>query len=419
MPEKRRRARGGASGLSLDAGGTLALAVFLLIAIGTLNVYSSTQYMSLRLDGSTTYYLLSHLRGVAIGLFGGWLAYRIDYRSAREGGLLGLRSALVLTFVLLVTVLLVGVTINGARRWIYFGVFNFQPSEMAKVFAVMWAASELAYLRDANRPVTLIRSLHAWLGNFFNKRAVSGERVTLREWRPLAVPLVFAGLVFVQPDFGTSLLVLLGPLLLYFIAGLPWREIIITLVVALIGGAAAVAAAPYRLARLIAWYDPFQYAQDLGYQAVQSIIAVGSGGFFGQGFGRGLSKFAYLPEQYTDFAYAVWAQETGFFFSLFVLLLITVIWFCGLRIAQTAEDRYGRYLCYGLTLLLVAQGVYNIAMTMGVMPVTGVPLPFISYGGSALLFNSVAVGTVLNVDRVTKEKRRIRRRQELAAQRHY
>lgn len=417
MPERRRQERRGGPSWPLDAGGTLALAVFLLIAIGTLNVYSATQYMSLRLDGSTTHYLLSHLRGVWIGLLGGWLAYRIDYRHARENGLWSVRSGVVLTLALLAAVLIVGVTVNGARRWIYLGVFNFQPSEMAKVIAVMWAASELAYLRDADRAVTLVRSLRIRLGQFFGGRPVRGERRGLREWRPLAVPLAFALLVYGQPDFGTALLILLGPLLLYFIAGLPWREILATLAVAMLGFVAAVAVAPYRLARLVAWYDPFQYAQDLGYQVVQSIIAVGSGGFFGQGFGQGLSKFAYLPEQYTDFAYAVWAQETGFFFSAFVLMLVAVIWVCGLQIARLAEDRYGRYLCYGLTFLLVAQGVYNIAMTMGVMPVTGVPLPFISYGGSAMLFNLVAVGTVLNVDRVAKEKKWIRRRQELAAQR--
>ena len=145
-------------------------------------------------------------------------------------------------------------------------------------------------------------------------------KIFLAEWQPLLWPLVFGALIFLQPDFGTVILVLGVPLLLYFLAGLPQLEIVGTLIAAAILFVAGVIAAPYRMQRLIAWYDPFSYARDLGYQVVQSIIAVGSGGFLGQGFGQGLSKFAYLPEQHTDFAYAVFAQEAGFWLAVFVPL---------------------------------------------------------------------------------------------------
>ena len=228
-------------------------------------------------------------------------------------------------------------------------------------------------------------------------------KIFLAEWQPLLWPLVCGALIFLQPDFGTVILVLGVPLLLYFLAGLPQLEIVGTLIAAAILFVAGVIAAPYRMQRLVAWYDPFSYARDLGYQVVQSIIAVGSGGFLGQGFGQGLSKFAYLPEQHTDFAYAVFAQEAGFWLAVFVPLAFLALLFTGFKIAGRARDHYSSYLVYGLVTLLVGQGLYNTAMTLGVLPVTGVPLPFISYGGSAMVVNLISVGMILGVERKTRE----------------
>lgn len=383
---------------NFSVGDLLFTAVLVLLVLGTLNVFSSTFYMNLRESGTISYYLIRHLIYIALGSGLGWFVYKWDYRTLR----MAVPALSVGIIILLVMVLVFGVTVNGARRWLNFGFFTFQPSELAKLFAVMWAASQLTQLHEQKRLPRLWLSLFQTLSHLFGGRFKEARRA-LKAWRPLVMPLLFAICVYLQPDLGTVIFILGVPLLLYFLAGLPLVEIIATAVIGLLGFALAVIAAPYRWERVVAWYDPFSYARDLGYQVVQSIIAVGSGGILGQGFGQGHSKFAYLPEQYTDFAYAVFAQETGFFLSLVVPLLFFVILYCGWRIAARSQDRYGRYLAYGLTFMLVGQGLYNIAMCMGMVFVTGVPLPFISYGGSALVTNLIIVGVLLGIERKNRE----------------
>ena len=156
---------------------------------------------------------------------------------------------------------------------------------------------------------------------------------------------------------------------------------------------------PYRWERLLSWFDPWPHAQDMGYQTVQGLLAVGSGGFLGQGFMQGTSKYFYLPEAHTDFAFAVWAQEFGFVGGIIVIAMIVMFTVYGMRIASEARDDFGRWLATGITMLISGQALFNIAMVCGVMPVTGVPLPFISYGGSSLLINFVAVGILGNIAR--------------------
>lgn len=384
------------------------LVVIVLVIIGAVNVWSSTFYMNLRAGDSGMWHLYRHIIFIMLGMLTGLLAYwAVTFRWMQKSGML--TFLVTLTVLSLLAVLVAGVTVNGARRWIAVGVWTVQPSELAKFVAIMWSAKYLAVLHKQQHPVRLWASLMTAV----KKRHI---KYMWAEWKPLAVPLLFGFLVYPQPDFGTVLLIIGFPIMLYILAGLPWREVTGTVAAVAAFGAVAVMAAPYRRERLVALWDPFRHARDLGYQTVQSIIAVGSGGIFGQGAGRGHSKYAYLPEQYTDFAFSVWAQEWGFIGSAIVVLLFVALLLLGWRIASRTPHLYGRYLVYGLTGLLAGQGLYNMTMAVGSAPVTGVPLPFISYGGTSLVTCLAAVGTILGVWQINREKearRKVLQQQEI------
>ena len=369
--------------------------VVILVGIGAGNVVSSTAYMNLHAGEAATHHLLRHITFIGVGGISGvaaWWAVRT--RLMRQP--LTLAVLTIVTVLLLAMVLIAGVTVNGARRWLPIGSLTFQPSEVAKFVAVLWSAKYLAVLRQRKQPIRLWGVLRDMLHKQWSH---------WKDWKPLIIPFIFAVEVFRQPDFGTVLIILGVPIMLYIIAGLSLKEIGATLAALVIFFVGAVMDAPYRMERLIVYYDPFRYARDLGYQSVQSIIAVGSGGLVGQGAGRGHSKYAYLPEQYTDFAFSVFAQEQGFLGSVLVLACFVGILWLGWRMAMRTPDRYGRYCIYGLTALLAGQGLYNIGMTVGIMPVTGVPLPFISFGGTSMVMCLTAVGTIIGIWQVACEKR--------------
>lgn len=211
---------------------------------------------------------------------------------------------------------------------------------------------------------------------------------------PFYMPLIMALLVLKQPDMGTAGMILIFPGLLYIIAGMPFLEILISIGAAFVAFIGLAVMAPYRMARLVVLLHPEEYAQGMGYQTMQSLIAVGSGGVLGQGMGQGFSKFLYLPEQYTDFAYAVFSQEYGFVGSAVVLCLYMAFMLYGLSVGRKLKQTYPALLVYGLTLLISVQGLVNIAMVIGWFPVTGIPLPFISFGGTSLLMNIAALGLI-------------------------
>ncbi len=202
---------------------------------------------------------------------------------------------------------------------------------------------------------------------------------------------------------GTAALIVALCLVLYLLAGLPKKEIMgmVAVVVFAVGYFATSAA--YRAERISAWLNPWDYQLTTGYQTVQSLLAIGSGGFLGTGLGKGASKFYYLPEAHTDFAFAVLCQELGFVGALFVLILLAGLAWHGMRIALRAPDGFGVLLAGGMTVLIIGQAIGNIAMVSGMIPVTGVPLPFISYGGTSLLVNMAAVGILVNVGRQSRK----------------
>lgn len=388
----------------------MLIAAAILIAIGAMNVYNATYYMNMAAGDGPYAHFLKHVGILAGSLFLGVVVAKLPKRCIRGGAFLWV----VFTILLLLLVFVAGHRANGATRWIMLAGFSLQPSEVAKVTGLIWAASFLSKRIQKGEKITLIkRFLRPFFHVFDRKKKENTFRSMIAYFLPLYGPLAMALFVLIQPDMGTAGMILLFPLLLYVLAGLPLFEILLGVGCAIVTFAILVVAAPYRMNRVIVLWDPFTYARNLGYQTVQSLIAVGSGGFFGQSIGEGMSKFLYLPEQYTDFAYAVFSQEFGFIGSVFVLLLYLAFLLAGFSAARKLKETYAALLVYGLTMLISVQGIVNIAMVIGCFPVTGIPLPFISYGGSSLLMNIISValiyGTTVQSLRETDLEERKRR----------
>lgn len=388
----------------------MLIAAAILIAIGAMNVYNATYYMNMAAgDGPYTHFL-KHVGVLGLSLAIGAVVAWLPKGFIRGGAVMWVGF----TLVLLLLVVVAGHRANGATRWIMLAGFSLQPSEVAKVTGLIWAASFLSKRIQKGEKITLIkRFLRPFFHVFDRKKKENTFRSMIAYFWPLYGPLAMALFVLIQPDMGTAGMILLFPVLLYVVAGLPIFEIFLGVGVAVFTFVLLVIAAPYRMDRVVVLWDPFSYAANRGYQTVQSLIAVGSGGLFGQSVGEGMSKFLYLPEQYTDFAYAVFSQEFGFIGSVFVLLLYLVFLLAGFSAARKLKETYAALLVYGLTMLISVQGIVNIAMVIGCFPVTGIPLPFISYGGSSLIMNIISValiyGTTVQSLRETDLEERKRR----------
>jgi cell division protein FtsW len=270
-----------------------------------------------------------------------------------------------------------GVRVNGARRWFSLGFVNFQPSELLKLALPVHTSAVLAA---------------RW------RRLRAGD---LRALLLPAVPLVAiaGGLVLFAPDLETALLVAVVGLLPLYIAGLPGRIIAAGGVVGLLVGLAATLSTPYRRARFAAWMDPAAYADTFGYQTVQGFIALGSGGWFGVGLGRGRGKWLYVPNPETDFIFAIIGEELGLIGALTVLALFVALAIGGVRAARRAPDPFGRLLASAITGWLLLQATINIGSVVGLIPVTGVTLPLVSYGGSSLVITMLGLGILLSIAR--------------------
>lgn len=396
----------------------MLIAAAILIAIGAMNVYNATYYMNMAAgDGPYTHFL-KHVGVLALSLAIGAVVAWLPKGFIRGGAFVWVG----VTILLLAVVVVAGHRANGATRWIMLAGFSLQPSEVAKVTGLIWAASFLSKRIQKGEKITLIKRFlrpffYCFFRPFFHlanrKKKENTFRSMIGYFLPLYGPFAMAFFVLLQPDMGTAGMILLFPVLLYVVAGLPIFEIFLGAGITVALFAILVIAEPYRMDRVVVLWDPFSYAANRGYQTVQSLIAVGSGGLFGQSVGEGMSKFLYLPEQYTDFAYAVFSQEFGFIGSVFVLILYLVFLLAGFAAARKLKETYAALLVYGLTMLISVQGIVNIAMVIGCFPVTGIPLPFISYGGSSLLMNIISValiyGTTVQSLRETDLEERKRR----------
>ena len=344
--------------------------VFILLIIGSVNVFSSSFVYAETNFGSPYFFLKKQGINVIGGLVFFFLGLKVRYQTWRDSMgpiFLGLCA-------LLVAVLVVGVEVNGAKRWLSLGPVGFQPSEFAKVVSVFIMAS---YVSEHMR---------------------RGVRCQLINGPMLFLGIIFA-LIELEPDGATASACLMAPVVLLFLSNMRNEHKLMLSLLGCLGVVGVFLMQPYRLQRLMATFNPWAHARDEGYQLVQSLSAIGSGGLSGMGLGMGISKYAYLPEAHTDFAFAIFSQENGFLGVCFVLLLFLLLLFYGMRIASKRQDPLGRCLAIGLTLLLVLQALANMFMVAGIIPVIGVPLPFISYGGSSLFASMLAVGIIMNIDR--------------------
>ena len=351
----------------------LVAAIGLLVALGVTMVFSASSAYAVALHQDAAFFLKRQLAWLAAALVAALLAYRIDYRQLRKVAPIFL-GACVLSL-LLVFVPHVGVYVGGARRWIGLGPFSFEPSEFAKLALVLYLASALT---------------------------AKGERIRsfTRGVFPLAfVTLLMAVLVVKEPDLGTASLLAFTSAVMLFVAGARPAHLAVVGLALLLGVGALIKHDPYKLARVTAFIDPWADPVDKGFHIVQSLMALGSGGWTGLGLGFSRQKFFYLPEAATDFIAAIIGEELGFIGLALIIVLFVVFAYRACRIALQAPDRFGFLLTVGCLTMIVIQAFVNLGVVTSSWPVTGVPLPFISFGGSSLVTSLVAVALVVNVGR--------------------
>ena len=352
----------------------LFVAVVLLVLTGLLMIYSASAmqiYLPAAGAPALPYFFLVK-QGIAVLLGAGLMtaALLVDYRHLNRPRLIAL--GLVVLAGTLVAVLFRS-PINGTRRWIDLGVLSVQPSEFAKLGLVVALAA------------------------FLSRRETEIAHPT-RSLLPVAGLLAFfAGLVLLQPDFGTAVTYFVIAAAMLFFAGLPFRWFALATVLVLPTLTAYVLSAQYRRDRILAFLHPEADPLGKGFQAVQSLIAVGTGGLTGLGLGEGKQKLFFLPYPYTDFIYAIVGEELGLIGCVSVLALFGIVFARGIRAAANAPDSFGRLLGVGLSVMIVAQALVNISVVLALLPTKGIPLPFLSYGGSALWTNLLAVGVLLNL----------------------
>jgi cell division protein FtsW len=331
-------------------------------------VYSATSAPAALGGGDPVFYLKRESIYAGIGVVLLLIASRVDYRSLRYfAPILMLAS-----FGLCLAVLVLGEQVNGARRWLGVGPLAFQPSELAKLSLAVWAA---AYLSRHRAPQTLKELA-----------------------RPIGITTgLFAVLILLEPDLGTVIAIgiVLGAILV--VSGVPLRVLAAGGSIAIALGLAAIWFEPYRRARLFSFVDPWHDAQGAGFQTLQAIIGFGSGGIFGTGIGQGVAKVNYLPEAHTDMIFATIGEELGLVGAALVIAAYCAFAYAGLRVALRCRDPFGKRLAAGLTTLVCGQALVNLAAVLGLAPLTGITLPFVSYGGSSLVVSLASVGVLLNI----------------------
>lgn len=352
---------------------TLLGTILLLLVFGVVMVYSSSAIAAQFHFDDSFFFLKRQLLWVLLGLTAMLVTMQIDYHFWYRWA----KPLFALTLLLLLLVLIPGLgkVVNGARRWLGVGSWYLQPSELAKLGVVLFMAASLTKRQP-------------FMSSF--------SRGLLPH---LAVLLVVFGLILKEPDLGTALAISGTVFLLLYAAGAKLTQLAMLGGIGALGIIAAILVEPYRLRRLLAFSDPWSDPLNTGYHIIQSLYALGSGGLFGVGLGRSREKFLYLPEPHTDFIFAIMGEELGFIGAATVLLLFFLLLWRGCKIAIAAPDLYGSLLAAGITSMIILQALMNIAVVTASMPVTGIPLPFISFGGSALIFTLAGMGIVLNISR--------------------
>lgn len=354
----------------------LIVAVLSLLAIGMIMVYSAGAVLGFHDYGDSFYFVKRQLLFAVLGLIAMFFMMNVDYHLWNRYAKVGL----IICFGLLVIVLIPGIgnVRGGARSWLGIGSFGIQPSEFMKLAMIVFLAS---YLSKPQHNIT---------------------KFTTGLLPALGLMGAAFGMIMLQPDLGTGTVMMGAALLVIFVAGARIQHLMSLALIGVIGFVALILAAPYRLLRITAFLDPWKDPLGAGYQSIQSLYAIGPGGLTGLGLGGSRQKYSYVPEPQTDFIFSILAEELGFIGSMVVILLFLVLVWRGMRVALTAPDKLGSLLAVGIIGIVAVQVIINIGVVIGLMPVTGITLPLISYGGSSLTLMLTALGILLNISRYAR-----------------
>ena len=359
----------------------LVLVTLGLVAFGLVMVYSATSAAAAVGGGNPSGFLQRQAIYALVGIGLMIAAARFDYHGLR----LLAPGLIVVALVLCVAVLVAAPEINGARRWLQLGPATFQPSELAKIALCIWVAAHLA----RRAPPQSLSELAKPIG---------------------LLTMLFCGLLMLQPDLGTTITLCLMVLGVLVVAGTPARVLAAACSLTAVLGLAVIWIEPYRRARIFSFVDPWRDAEGAGFQSVQAIIGFGSGGLTGDGLGEGVQKVNYLPEAHTDMIFAIIGEELGLLGAALVISAFAVFAYAGFRVALRCRDPFGKRLAAGVTALVCGQAAVNLAAVLGLAPLTGIPLPFVSYGGSSLICLLAAVGILHNIagnERVVGQRSRV------------
>src|SRR3990167_3565582 len=352
----------------------LVLITYVLVAIGIVMIYSASAVYSDQIYKHSSYFLIRQIIFVAIGSFVFFLSSSLDPDFLRKQSLVIIGISIVMLVAIFMPFL--GHTAGGARRWIQLPFFTFQPAEFTKLSMCVYLAD---YLSRKSKAIS------------------TGSLVVFIP--PIAILFVLLGLMIVQPDLGSCIFLLLLCGTLFFLSGIRFRYIMIAGVLVAIVLVFLILEAPYRMRRITAYLDPWKDPQGSGFQIIQSFIAFGLGGIRGAGLGESTQKLFYLPQAHTDFIFSIIGEELGLIGTVVIVILYFSYFVVGIRIAQRSRSPFHRLLAYALTLLITLQAIINLLVVLGLIPTKGLPLPFISYGGTALIFHMMAVGVLVAIDR--------------------
>ena len=352
----------------------ILLLYFALLCLGLVMVTSASIGIADQATGDPFFYAKRQFLRILLSLVLLWVACRIPLQFWNRNGMALMLGSIILLAVVLIPG--VGHTVNGATRWLNFGLFTFQVSEIAKLFLIIY------------------------LSGYLLRRGGEVQTNTMGFIKPMLILAMASGLLLLEPDFGAAAVLLMTGLGLIFLGGVRFGQFLLFVIGTLcIMGLLAVSS-PYRLARITSFLDPWADPFNSGFQLTQSLIAIGSGGWFGAGLGGSVQKLFYLPEAHTDFLFAIFAEEFGFVGQVCLIAVFGLFALRCFRIAKLALQRdqaFGAYLAYGVGLLITLQAAINIGVNMGALPTKGLTLPFVSYGGNSILSMSFAVGLVLRV----------------------
>ena len=349
------------------------LSAFLLSAFGLLMIYSSSHIWSEYKFNDPYYYVRHQLIFFFVGLILIYFIRKIDYKLYYKYS----NIILLGSFILLVLVLIPGLgqVRNGSRSWFGIGSLGIQPSELAKISLIIFTAK---YLSKSEKTI-----------KFFKNGTLP----------ILLIIFLFFGLIMLEPDFGTGMVIVMSLMFMLFISNIKLSFFGIMGTLGLGGIVALIIIAPYRLARILSFLNPWSDPLGSGFQIIQSLYAIGPSGLFGKGLGNSVQKHFYLPEPQTDFIFAIISEEFGFLGIMILSILFLTLFYNTIKISLNQKDLFAKYLSFGLIIEIIFQTILNISVVIGLVPVTGVTLPFISYGGSSLLISMISIGIILNISR--------------------